>query len=214
MRRLNILAISAATAALTLMSANADAISAEAHTWTFKAHESGAFINIPLDPDADSCTTTGGVTVCSDFSSNGTFGATGTGPSSVEFVGEYSPVSGSGCVISGAPVPIAGCTLSGSTKKGCEFQSVDEAVVYRFSRSGDLLFASESDTICEDLSAEPPFDYSLAVNSATIIGGTGKLAGASGTITGSGHGQVLLADPAKHHFGWFDGTTDGTITVP
>lgn len=211
MRTRKVFGLMAAITALTLVST---ANSRAGDKSTFKAHESGSFINIPLDPDADSCTTNGGVTTCTDFSVHGTFTATGTGPSTVQFVGEYDPVSGTGCTIFGSPVPIAGCTLSGSSEKGCEFQSVGEAVVYQVSPSGDLFFTTESDTVCEDLSAGLPFNYTVTVNQATITGGTGKFTGATGTVTGSGHGQVLLSDPAGHGFGWFEGTASGTITTP
>jgi hypothetical protein len=39
----------------------------------------GTYVDIPLDLDADSCTTTGGVTVCTDFSAEFTSGGKGTG---------------------------------------------------------------------------------------------------------------------------------------
>jgi hypothetical protein len=88
------------------------------------------------------------------------------------------------------------------------------AEVYRINPSGDPLFTTDSDTVCEDLSIGPPFNYIVNANVATITGGTGKLARATGTLTGNGNGQVLLSDPAGHDFGWFNGTLTGTITTP
>ena len=116
MRTRKVFGLLAAIAALALVSEGSSR--AGGHTASFNVHESGSFINIPLDPDADSCATTRGVTTCTDFSVHGTFMATGTGPSTVQFVGEYHPVSGSGCIMSDAPVAIAGCMLSGSSEKG------------------------------------------------------------------------------------------------
>jgi hypothetical protein len=211
MRAQKVFGALAAVAALTLVSADSSRAGGDTK---IRAHESGSCINIPLDPDADSCTTTGGVTTCTDFSVDCTLTTTGTGFSTVQFVGEYDPVSGTGCIISGASAPIAGCTLSGSSEKGCEFRSVGAAGVYRVSPSGDLFFTTESDTVCEDLSTGPPFNYTVTGISSTITGGTGKLAGATGTLTEGGHGQVLLSDPTLHGLGWFEGTAKGTITTP
>ena len=160
----------------------------------FNTSFSGTIVNIPLDFDADSCTTSGGVTVCTDFSSYFTSSAKGTGAvggdSTGQAVEEYDPVSGSGCNIFGSPAPIAGCTLTGS-----------------------MLFETESTTVCEDLSSGPPFNSTAAAN-GTITGGTGKFSGATGTFTSVAHGQVLLSDPTGHGFGWFEGSSTGTITTP
>ena len=190
---------------------------AYAGTQSFKSSASGTTANIPLDPDSDSCTTSGGVTVCSDFSVyfNYASKATGTigGDSTDQAVEEYDPVSGSGCKIMGASVAIAGCTLTGSSETGCEFKSVSSAIVYRANATGDLLFETESTTVCEDLSSGPPFNVTAAAH-GTITGGTGKFSGATGTFTAAAHGQVLVADPAGHGFGWFVGNSTGTITTP
>jgi len=190
---------------------------AHAKTRKFTSSASGTIVNIPLDLDADSCTTSGGVTVCTDFSTYFTSSAkaTGTigGASTGQAVEEYDPVSGSGCNILGAPVPIASCTLTGSSETGCEFKSVGSAIVYRANATGDLLFETESTTVCEDLSSGPPFNATAAAH-GTITGGTGKFSGATGKFTAAAHGQVLVTDPTGHGFGWFEGSTTGTITTP
>jgi hypothetical protein len=190
---------------------------AHAGTQKFTSSSSGTTANIPLDLDADSCTTSGGVTVCTDFSVYFTFSskATGTigGDSTDQAVEEYDPVSGSGCNIMGALVPIASCTLTGSSETGCEFKSVGSAIVYRANATGDLIFETESTTVCDDLSSGPPFNVTAAAN-GTITGGTGKFSSATGTFTAAAHGQVLVSDPAGHGFGWFVGSSTGTVTTP
>jgi hypothetical protein len=183
----------------------------------FTISSGGTTVNIPLDLDADSCTTSGGVTFCTDFSVYFTASLKGTGAlggdSTEQAVEEYDPVSGSGCSIFGSPAPIAGCTLTGGSETGCEFKSVGSALVLRANATGDLLFETESTTVCEDLSSGPPFNVTTAAE-GTITGGTGKFSGATGTFTSVAHGQVLLSDPTGHGFGWFEGSSTGTITTP
>jgi hypothetical protein len=178
---------------------------------------SGTDVDIPLDLDADSCTTSVGVTVCTDFSAEFTSGGKGTGALAGDNTGqaveEFDPVSGSGCTILGSSVPIAGCTLTGSSEKGCEFKTAGSAIVSRDNATGDLLFETESSTVCFDLSSAPPFNATADAH-GTITGGTGKFSGATGTFTTSVHGQTLVSDPAGHGFGWFEGSTTGTITTP
>jgi hypothetical protein len=190
---------------------------AYAGTQKFTLTSSGTNVSIPLDPDADSCTTIGGVTFCTDFSLHFDFSVKGTGAlggdSTVQGVEEYDPVSGSGCTIMGAPAPIAGCTLAGSSEKGCEFKSVGSAIVIRDSATGDLLFETESTTVCDDLSSGPPNNATAAAN-GKITGGTGKLSGATGTFNSVAHGQELVSDPAGHGFSWVEGSSSGTITTP
>jgi hypothetical protein len=186
------------------------------HSNQFKSSFSGTDVNIPLDLDADSCTTSGGVTVCTDFSAYFTDSgkATGTiGGFTDQAVEEFDPVSGSGCTILGSPAPIAGCTLTGSSETGCEFKTVGGAIVLRANATGDLLFETESSTLCLDLSSAPPFNGTADAH-GTITGGTGKFSGATGTFTTAVHGQTLVSDPAGHSFGGFEGSSTGTITTP
>jgi hypothetical protein len=190
---------------------------ADKNSQKFTSSISGTIVNIPLDLDADSCTTSGGVTVCTDFSSYFTSSAKGTGAAGGDSTGqaveEYDPVSGSGCTFLGSSLPIASCTLTGTSETGCEFKSVASAIVSRDSATGDLLFETESTTVCEDLSSGPPFNSTAAAN-GTITGGTGKFSGATGTFTSVAHGQTLVSDPAGHGFTWFEGSSTGTITTP
>ena len=178
----------------------------------------GTDVDIPLDLDADSCTTTGGVTVCTDFSAYFTSWGKGTGAlggaNTGQAVEEFDPVSGTGCTFLGSSLPIAGCTLTGTSETGCEFKTVgSSASVSRDSATGSLLFETESSTVCFDFSSGPPFNGTADAN-GTITGGTGKFSGATGTFTTSVHGQTLVQDPAGHGFGWFEGSTTGTITMP
>jgi hypothetical protein len=190
---------------------------ARAGTQKFTLTSSGTNVGVPLDPDADSCTTIGGFTFCTDFSLHFDFATKGTGAlggdSTAQGVEEYDPVSGSGCTIMGTPAPIAGCTLAGSSEKGCEFKSVGSAIVIRDSATGDLLFETESSMVCDDLSSGPPNNATAAAN-GKITGGTGKFSGVTGTFTSVANGQTLLSDPAGHGFGWFEGSSTGTITTP
>jgi hypothetical protein len=215
MQTRNALMLSVGIAVLTFVPASISHAAKQSQKFT--TTESGTTVNIPLDLDADSCTTTGGVTVCTDFSVYFTNSTKGTGAlggdSTAQAVEEYDPVSGSGCSIFGSPAPIAGCTLAGSSATGCEFKSVGSAIVLRSNATGDLLFETESTTVCEDLSSGPPFNVTAAAE-GTITGGTGKFSGATGTFTAVAHGQVLLSDPTGHGFGWFEGSSTGTITTP
>ena len=190
---------------------------AHAGTKKFRSSSSGTSANIPVDLDADSCTTSGGSRSApispSIFTSSAR--ATGTigGASTTQAVEEYDPVSGSGCNILGAPVPIASCTLTGSSETGCEFKSVGATIVARDNATGDLVFETESTRVCEDLSSGPPFNVTGAAN-GTVTGGTGKISGATGTFNAASHGQILVSDPASHGFGWFVGSSTGTVTTP
>jgi hypothetical protein len=190
---------------------------AHARTQTFTSSVSGTLVNIPLDLDADSCTTSGGVTVCTDYSAYFTFSSNTTGiigSGTGQAVEEYDPVSGSGCTIMGAPAPIAGCTLTGSSERGCKLKSVASALVLRANATGDLLFETESTTVCIDLSSSrPPFNNTAAAH-GKITGGTGMFSGATGSFTAVAHGQELVSDPAGHGFAWFKGNSTGTITTP
>src|SRR5438094_374611 len=106
-----------------------------AHAGTKKVTStvSGSGASIPIDVDSDSCfVIPNGATVCTDYSASSTL--TGQSSPGGRFTGqnlfEYDPVSGSGCSIVGVgPVPIASCTLAGSSEQGCAFESVGGAEV-------------------------------------------------------------------------------------
>jgi hypothetical protein len=179
---------------------------------------SGTAIDVPIDPDSDSCfPAPNGATVCTDYSSYGNFAGKITGGS--DFTGqdnnENDPVAGTGCNIGGNVVPgIASCTLAGGNEQGCAFESVSEAQVVRDNSSGDLLFLTGSAfTLCTDLSSGPPFNFTGSFNLA-ITGGTGKNTGATGTRNGTLHGQTLTSDAAGHGLAWFEGNFTGTIMTP
>ena len=205
----------AASVALMLLVGEA----ARAGTKVEQCTASGSSVSIPIDMDSDSCfTASTGATVCTDssgysnFSGKCSLGGRFTGQGLVE----VDPVSGSGCNIAGTTVPgIASCTLAGSSEQGCEFQLVGGSEVRRDAVSGDLTFFSFStdSTLCADLSSGPPFNFTSSAK-ATIVGGTGNNAGASGTETGAaGHGQLLTSDAAGHGLSWEESSFTDTITT-
>jgi hypothetical protein len=99
------------------------------------------------------------------------------------------------------------CTVSGAAPNtGLEFTLVSpgaRVAVFRYTATGDLLFAkTTSTTLCADLSSStPPYSFQTA---SDIAGGTGKFAGASGTVTSTGNGAFLSFDASgKRQFVWF-----------
>jgi hypothetical protein len=195
---------------------------AESKTTSFKGTFSGTGADIPIDLDSDSCTTSGGVTVCADFSGLFTFGGkTSGGVGSGHFTGqgllESDAVPGTGCKFASFSLPIHSCTI-GSVTSGCEFQLAGASSVFRDSATGDLeifqLAASPPSTVCVDLtSGVPPFNI-IGTEHLNIMGGTGKFAGVTGTFTATDVGQTLSSDAAGHGFGWFSETFAGTETRP
>jgi len=82
-------------------------------------------------------------------------------------------------------------------------------------KTGDQLFARmTSGTLCIDFSTFP--SPTSTSTHHEIIGGTGKLRGATGTYDSQTSGSYLMVDftGVFGGFGQFTGTTDGTITVP
>jgi hypothetical protein len=179
---------------------------------------SGSAVSIPVDIDSDSCfTASTGATVCTD--SSGYANVSGECSPGGRFTGqgivEWDPVPGSGCNIAGTTVPgIASCTLAGSSEQGCAFQLVGASDVSRDAVSGDLTFVtfSTDSRLCADLSSGPPFNFTSSYTGA-ITGGTGKNAGASGTVTGGDHGQLLTSDAAGHGLSWEESSFTETITT-
>jgi hypothetical protein len=167
--------------------------------------------------DSDSCfTTSTGATVCTDSSGYGNLSGECSpgGRFTAQGLVEWDPVPGSGCNIAGTTVPVASCTLAGSSEQGCEFQLVGASDVSRDAVSGDLTFStfSTDSRLCADLSSGPPFNFTSSYK-GTITGGTGKNAGASGTVTGGDHGQLLTLDAAGHGLSWEESTFTDTITT-
>jgi hypothetical protein len=178
---------------------------------------SGSAVSIPVDMDSDSCfTASTGATVCTDSSgyANLSGECSPGGRFTAQGLVEWDPVPGSGCNIAGTTVPIASCTLAGSSEQGCEFQLVGASNVRRDVVSGDLTFFtfSTDSRLCVDLSSGPPFNFTSNYK-GTVTGGTGKNAGASGTITGGDHGQLLTSDAAAHGLSWEESSFTETITT-
>ena len=133
---------------------------AHAETKAFKCSARGTVVDLPIDPDNDSCfTAANGATVCTDSSGQADLSGSCSpgGATTTKNVVEVDPVPGSGCNIGGTVVPgIASCTLANSNEQKCAFQSVGGAEVDR-NKSGDLLFSTQSQTFCWNLSSGPPF---------------------------------------------------------
>jgi hypothetical protein len=109
------------------------------------------------------------------------------------------------------------CTLPGGTPNaGTEFTLVGSSGVSRDDASGDLTYWHDiSSTDCIDFSSgTPPFPF-VGSNSQVIDGGTGKNAGASGTMTNNFSGVILsLPSSGFGVFLAFSGTGTGTLTTP
>jgi hypothetical protein len=132
-------------------------------------------------------------------------GKGGGGDFSYQAVVEVAP-NGNSCTVSG-----------GASDAGVEFTLVSPGAriaVLRDASTGDLLFTrATSATLCADFSSLPsPYDDQTAND---ITGGTGKFAGASGTIATTGNGAFLSFDASgKRAFGWFQDDTVTTLVFP
>lgn len=107
------------------------------------------------------------------------------------------------------------CTVPGGVAgKGTEFTLVVDVAIFRFTKSGDLLFFKvTSETACQDFSA-PSFPF-IETGIGVVTGGTGAYSGATGTSTFNVEGAVLSPDATGvHAFGWFTDTGETTVTVP
>ena len=187
----------------------------------FKGTFSGSSANIPLDIDVDSCTTTGGVTVCTDMSALGSLagkqsGGIEAGHFTFQGVSETDAVAGTGCLLSPTQ---QSCTL-GSVTNACEYQYVGGSGATRFSSTGDILTSTlTSGTLCIDYSNGTGTTIQLPFNvtgsdTSNLTGGSGKFAGATGTSTSQFNGQVLSADFQGHAFSWSQGSYEGTVVKP
>jgi hypothetical protein len=221
MRRINF-ALAGIFALMVLALLAGQRADAESKTTTFKGTSSGTGTQIPIDLDSDSCTTSGGVTSCTDFSGlfaggGKTSGGLGSGRFTSSALLEDDAVPGSGCMFGPFPLPVHSCTI-GAVTSGCEYQEVAANFVDRDNATGDLeifqLAASPVGTLCIDFSSGvPPFNFA-GTQYFKIVGGTGKFAGVTGTWTGTGFGQILSVDAAGHGLAWFSQTFTGTETKP
>jgi hypothetical protein len=115
------------------------------------------------------------------------------------------------------------CTVPGGTANaGIEDTLVGQNGVLRFQPSGDLLYLHATAlTSCSDFSSlVPPFPF-VANASFVITGGTGKYAGATGTLTKSVKGTILSVPGGLSGEGPGFGATfaaeargTGTLTIP
>jgi hypothetical protein len=110
------------------------------------------------------------------------------------------------------------CTVTGGTPNGgLEFSLVSpdaRLAVFRYTATGDLLFAkTTSTTLCADLSVStPPYSFQTA---SDVAGGTGKFAGATGSVTSTGNGAFLSFDASgKRQFVWFQEDIATNLTLP
>jgi hypothetical protein len=110
------------------------------------------------------------------------------------------------------------CTVPGGANgAGTEFTLAGDVGVFRLNATGDLFFfKSTSETACQDFSTlpTPPFPFT-ETGAGVVTGGTGAFSGATGTFTFEVKGASLSLDATGlRSFGWFEGTSDTTITVP
>ena len=97
-------------------------------------------------------------------------------------------------------------------RTGFSVRLVAGSSVFRFRRTGDLLFVRPtSQMTCFDPSTGVSF-FQAALGE--IMGGTGRFAHATGTLEGEGTARVLLTDPAGNVFAEQHGTIQGTIILP
>jgi len=178
---------------------------------SFSGTLSGSGASITMDIDNDACGTS---FICTELSSFNTFAGTTTGgiepgPFTGQSVDEVDPVPGTGCFFD--PAHVQGCRL-GTVTNACKFQFVGGAGASRNSSTGDIITAKVvSGTECLDVSHGLPFNFAGSATDA-ITGGSGKFAGASGTIHERFSGQVLTDDFNGHGFAWFKDSFSGTTT--
>ncbi|MEK6322513.1 MAG: hypothetical protein AABN33_12615 [Acidobacteriota bacterium] len=148
---------------------------------------SGSFVNTQSDTNVDGQ---------KGFLTSGGFKGT-LDPGTFQTVGEFV-FSGPGTCPNGNPG--FNSTLLPGTGHG----------VRRVNSTGDLIFTEISETICFD----PATLIRFFSGTENITGGTGRFAGATGSITFSGTAKTLFEDAAGNFFGEFSGTLEGTIITP
>ena len=145
---------------------------------------SGTTVSTVVDTNGDGVT--GGITTLKGRSSRG--------PVTITAFAEFNPF---------AAAPSANCPAG-----TLDFPMVESTLVYRFV-GGDLLFLRVIDAaFCMDL-ATGVYEFR---NSSIILGGTGRYAGATGTIDAKGQGSSMSFDPTgTKHFGWTTMKSGGKI---
>jgi hypothetical protein len=194
--------------------------SVNAGTFQIFGDIAGSEATIPLDLDNDNCTTVGTSTVCNDFSELTTYslpnfnntsgGSFLKGSWKGQATTEVSAVVGSGCSIDKT---IASCTI-GTTTNGCLFTFDGGSYVNLKDGTADVVFGfiNAGGSECIDFTSFP-FSFSIK-ESGTIIGGTGRFSGLTGSFSETLHGQELSADLQGRNFSWLKGNFSGTATIP
>ena len=112
-------------------------------------------------------------------------------------------------VIEGVLVPPSGACPAGQL----ETALVGGSIINTFLHTRDLLFIQPTSRV---LCFDPATGVSSAHTVATITGGTGKFAGATGSVDYRFTASASLgdSDPASNQgFGYFTGTVEGTINI-
>lgn len=165
---------------------------AQAKELPYKESFSGTFVSTEFDSNGD------GVSGALELVE----GKSTLGPFTLQGIGEFRNPN--------APNPPPPCTLPNG-ESGFEVVPLPTPIVHRFQSSGDLLFAElSSGSLCFALATT---DQSFKVT-ATITGGTGRFADATGSIEVEGTAKVLGGDAAGHFFGAQSGKATGTIILP
>lgn len=104
------------------------------------------------------------------------------------------------------------CTAAGGGS-GVEYVFVGEVVVLSFTAKGEQLFLDLSPSVTSHACLDPNTGVFTGQTTFDVSGGTGRFAGASGSIikTWKTIFLALPASPGKGAFGSFTGTFDGTI---
>ncbi|HEV8717546.1 MAG TPA: hypothetical protein VGX03_32585 [Candidatus Binatia bacterium] len=104
------------------------------------------------------------------------------------------------------------CTVAGGGS-GVEFVFVGEVVVLSFAAKGKQLFLNLSPGVASHGCLDPTTGVFIGQTTFDVSGGTGRFAGATGTIikTWKAIFLALPASPGKGAFASFTGTFDGTI---
>jgi len=108
------------------------------------------------------------------------------------------------------------CPLQGGGS-GVEFVFVGEVAVLSFAATEEQLFLNLSPSVPSYECLDPATGIATGQTTFDVIGGTGRFAGATGTIVKAWKNSTVLASPAsppgRGSFGNFTGTFDGTIEL-
>ncbi len=179
---------------------------ANAKTIRISGTGSSTSVQVPVDLDGNSGADSGLSTTAGVGS-----GGPETGPFTGQAVAEVVPAPGTGCVY--APLSIQACTI-GAVTDGCLFQYVGGDGVDRFGATGDLeIFKLASGSLCINFDTPLPWNFS-GQQQWNIVGGTGKVANATGSFTVNLQGQILQNDAQGHGLAWSTYSSSGTLSVP